>query len=409
MNFIYNCILQLLWVFYKIASLFNSKARNWVAGQKKLKTLINLEDGYSVKTIWFHCASAGEFQQALPIITEIKKKNTTIPVIVSFFSPSGYEMFKNHELVDRSFYLPLDLERRAERFVKFINPLLVIFIKHEVWHNISRELKKMSVPYIFVSSNFNSKQYYFKYGSGYFQNALINANHIFLQTASSKEYLQNLGFSNVSHVGDTRIDHIVSDQSKKRNTEILERFKRNRKLWICGSIYAQDLKVLKTAIKSWTKNDCLLLVPHEFKPSIFKTITGHFKNVERYSEVKNQEINSNILLLDEYGLLSKLYKHADLVYVGGGFGRGIHNILEPLRYHKTTFIGPNYSSFPEAVELVNSGVVKSISTSKEVLSIIESAVKNEFPPVEEHLETFFRIHKGASKAIVDYLIKEDLI
>ena len=315
--------------------------------------------------VWFHCASLGEFEQGKPIIEGYKIKHPTHKILLTFFSPSGYEIRKNYDEVDWVFYLPADTKKNAKKFINIVNPIKVIFIKYEFWFNYMAECKKQNIPFYSVSSIFRKEQSFFKYD--WFAKQLNNVSHFFVQDNNSKELLQKIGFSNCTVAGDTRFDSVISNTQNAISIPLIEKFSENKTTIICGSTWPKDEALLAKYIKE-NPNYKYIIAPHEMHHiSELKKQT----NALLFSKADSTNIsNSNVLIIDSIGILSNIYKYGDLAYIGGGFGSGIHNILEAVAYGLPVVFGPNYQKFNEATELINKKGAISISNYTELTSAI---------------------------------------
>ncbi|WP_418637640.1 3-deoxy-D-manno-octulosonic acid transferase [Winogradskyella sp.] len=351
-----------------IASLFNSKLKRGVIGRKntfsKLKKTITPED----KTFWFHCASLGEYEQGLPVFEALKAKHSDHKVVLSFFSPSGYEVRKNAKIADVVVYLPLDSKANAKRFLDLVNPDYTLFVKYEIWPNFLHEIKKRDLKAILISAVFRKDHIFFKWYGSYAKSALFAFNHIFTQDENSKTLLHRIGYNPVSVSGDTRFDR-VSNQLKVDNTvSFIEEFKNDKLCVVFGSSWPDDDKLYMDFINSNTNADVkFVIAPHNIKPSYVASLKSQL-NVKTicYSELTEHQnlAHYKVFVLDTIGYLSKAYSYADMAYVGGGAGTtGLHNILEPAVFGIPILIGKNYDKFPEAKELINLGGVTSLANS----------------------------------------------
>ena len=378
MSILYTISIHFYVITIHIASIFNAKANLWVKGRKNIFQKLAKLTKEDQDIVWFHCASLGEFEQGKPIIEGYKIKHPTHKILLTFFSPSGYEIRKNYDGVDWVFYLPADTKKNAKKFINTVNPLKVIFIKYDFWFNYMYELNKNNIPFYSASSIFREEQAFFKYN--WFEKQLNNISHFFVQDQNSKELLKNIGFSNCTVVGDTRFDSVITNNKNFIRIPLIEKFCENKTTIICGSTWPKDESLLEKYIKK-NPNYNYIIAPHEMQNiSELKKQTSALL----FSKANNTNIrNSNVLIIDSIGILSNIYKYGDLAYIGGGFGSGIHNILEAVAYGLPVVFGPNYQKFKEANELIELGVAKSISNYSEleitILSYInfnESIAKN---------------------------------
>ena len=361
MSILYTISIQLHIIAIHIAALFNAKAKLWVKGRKTIFQKLTEAIKEDKDIVWFHCASLGEFEQGKPIIEGYKLKYPNHKILLTFFSPSGYEIRKNYDLADWVFYLPSDTKKNAKKFISIVNPIKAIFIKYEFWFNYMAELNKKNIAFYSVSSIFRREQYFFKYD--WAANQLNNVSIFFVQDKNSKELLQNIGFTNCTVAGDTRFDSVIANTQKTVSIPLIEEFSKNKTTIICGSTWPRDEALLAKYIKE-NPNYNYIIAPHEIlRISVLQKQT----NALLFSKSDNTNINnSNVLIIDSIGILSNVYKYGDLAYIGGGFGSGIHNILEAATFGLPLVFGPNYQKFKEANELIELGGAKSISNYSEL-------------------------------------------
>jgi len=369
MSILYTISIQLYIIAIHIAALFNAKAKLWVKGRKTIFQKLTEAIKEDQDIVWFHCASLGEFEQGKPIIEGYKLKYPNHKILLTFFSPSGYEIRKNYDGVDWVFYLPSDTKKNAIQFLSIVNPIKVIFIKYEFWFNYMNELNKSNTPLYSVSSIFRKEQSFFKYD--FFANQLNNISHFFVQDQNSKELLKNIGINNCTVTGDTRFDSVIANTQNAISIPLIEEFSENKTTIICGSTWPKDEALLVKYIKE-NPNYNYIIAPHEM---------NHINELKKqtnallFSKADSTNIsNSNVLIIDSIGILSNIYKYGDLAYIGGGFGVGIHNILEAVAYGLPVVFGPNYQKFKEANELIALGGAKDISNHSELETIILSFI-----------------------------------
>ena len=405
MLFLYNLILLFASQLVKLLALFNPKMKLFVDGRKgvfeKIREKINPTD----KTIWFHAASLGEYEQGLPVIEQIKIKYPEHKIVVTFFSPSGYEVRKNNTTADLTIYLPLDTKHNAQLFVELVHPEMVFFIKYEFWPNYLNELKKRTIKTYLISGIFRENQAFFKGYGGFYRNALNTFDYFFVQNENSKKLLESIGFTNVKISGDTRFDRVVSILERDNSLDFIEQFKDQKTTIVIGSSWPKDESLLINYINSASADLKFIIAPHNIhKPEIDKLQTLITKKTILYSEKENQNLNEfQVFIIDTIGILTKIYSYADIAYVGGGFGNpGVHNILEPATFGVPIVIGPNYSHFAEATALVHQGGCVSISNQKELNEALDNLISNEDIQHEKgHIcETFVQMNKGATVTIL---------
>jgi 3-deoxy-D-manno-octulosonic-acid transferase len=405
MLFLYNLILLFASQLVKLLALFNPKMKLFVDGRKgvfeKIREKINPTD----KTIWFHAASLGEYEQGLPVIEQIKIKYPEHKIVVTFFSPSGYEVRKNNTVADLTIYLPLDTKHNAQLFVELVHPEMVFFIKYEFWPNYLNELKKRIIKTYLISGIFRENQAFFKVYGGFYRNALNTFDYFYVQNENSKKLLQSIGFTNVKISGDTRFDRVVSILERDNSLDFIEQFKDQKTTIVIGSSWLKDESLLVNYINSASADLKFIIAPHNIhKPEIDKLQTLITKKTILFSEKENQNLNEfQVFIIDTIGILTKIYSYADIAYVGGGFGNpGVHNILEPATFGVPIVIGPNYSHFAEATALVHQGGCVSISNQKELNEAFDNLISNEDIQHEKgHIcETFVQMNKGATVTIL---------
>ena len=367
MNSLYNISIQLYVIAIRFASLFNAKAKLWVNGKKNIFQKIEEVTKGEQNIVWFHCASLGEFEQGKPIIEGYKQKYPSHKILLTFFSPSGFEIRKNYEGVDWVFYLPADTKSNAKKFISIVKPIKVIFIKYEFWFNYMAELKKQNISFYSVSAIFRDGQAFFKYN--WFANQLKNITHFFVQDKTSADLLKSIGLTNHTISGDSRFDSVLSTTQNPKSFPLIKQFCKTKPTIICGSTWLKDETLLSQFIKENPQYN-YIIAPHEMHHiSHLQKQTG----AQLFSTSNTENINSNnVLIIDSIGILSSIYQYANIAYIGGGFGSGIHNILEAITFGLPVIFGPNYQKFNEAAELIALGGAKSISNYTELTLAIDS-------------------------------------
>ena len=368
-------IISIAIIFYvigiAIAALFNKKARLWINGRKHLFRQLEVTFNGTEHPIWIHSASLGEYEQARPIIERIKHDHPDAKVLVTFFSPSGYEIRKNDKLPDYVFYLPADTLRNARKFVHIVQPQMAIFIKYEFWFNYMKTLSDSKIPFYYVSAIFRPSQYFFKPWGKWFANQLKRCSGFFVQNEQSKKLLQSIDIQNVEICGDTRFDRVSAIAKQAYSLPFIEQFKHNSKLIVAGSSWGPDEQLLAQLLQK-TDDYKLVIAPHEINRTeeVMKTFSA-FK-VIKYTEIENHHLsNYNVLIIDTIGILSKIYKYANVSYIGGAFKTGLHNILEAAVFGMPLFFGPKYDHFNEAVMLVNARGAFSVTHFEQMLEILQ--------------------------------------
>ncbi len=378
MSRLYNIIIYLAIGVIRMAALFNNKLSLFVKGRKGVFKTISSKLSDTDNVIWFHSASLGEFEQGIPIIEKLKKAYPNCKILVTFFSPSGYEVRKNYPLADCVTYLPFDTPKKASQFVAQVKPKLAVFIKYEFWPNFLSALKQKEVPTLLVSGIFRPNQLFFKWYGDFYRKALQSFTHFFVQNKDSKDLLSGIGLNNVTVSGDTRFDRVYSITKQRKKLDFIEAFSKGRITLVAGSTWPEDEAIIVNYINNdATENEKFILAPHNIKEEgILKLMASCSKPVCRFSD-KNKDSKAQVLIIDSIGLLTSVYAYANIAYVGGGFNKsGIHNILEPATYGMPVIIGPNFDRFKEARELLSLKACVSITNRQSFNKIYKELVSN---------------------------------
>lgn len=409
MLFLYNLVVILASQLLKLVAHFSPKMKLFVDGRKSVfQTLANKIQS-SDKTIWFHAASLGEYEQGLPVIEAMKQQFPNHKIVVTFFSPSGYEVRKNNTVADVTVYLPLDTISNAKKFISLVHPEMAFFIKYEYWPNYLNELKKQQIKTYLISGILRENQAFFKWYGGFYRNALKTFDYFFVQNESSKNLLQSIGFNNVKVSGDTRFDRVVSILERDNSLDFIEQFKDNKTTIVIGSSWPKDESLLVNYINQSSDDVKFIIAPHNIKSEQIQELKNAVsKKTILYSEKNNVDLsNSNVFIIDTIGILTKIYSYADIAYVGGGFGNpGVHNILEPATFGVPVVIGPNYSHFAEATALVNMEGCISIQNQIQLNEAFDLLLHNEDERLEKgHIcSTFVQMNKGATQTIMNHIL-----
>ncbi|WP_111880003.1 glycosyltransferase N-terminal domain-containing protein [Aequorivita sp. CIP111184] len=410
MHTVYNLLIYLASFGLSIVARFNKKMKLFVNGRKDVFEILQQQISSEDKTIWFHCASLGEFEQGVPIMEALKKLKPDHKIVVSFFSPSGFEIKKNTPLADAVVYLPMDTQLNAKKFIATIHPSMALFVKYEFWPNYLFELQKKNIPTLLVSGVFREKQIFFKPFGGFMRKALATFEHFFVQDENSERLLQSIGFKNIKVSGDTRFDR-VSHQIQMDNTlKFADEFKGNSICIVCGSIWQEDEAILLDYINSAPENVKFIIAPHKIEPDKIEAFTKNIlKKTVLHSKIDEVNISEYaVLIIDCIGLLSKLYSYADIAYVGGAMGKtGLHNILEPATFGVPIIIGKNYENFPEALRLRDLAGLFSVENADECSEILSKFInnadfRNKTGMISGH---FVNKNIGATKKIINYIIE----
>jgi len=405
MLFLYNLVIHIAGFFLRIVALFSPKIKLFVEGRKKVFSILEEKINPDDKTIWFHSASLGEYEQGLPVIEKIKEKYPSHKIIVTFFSPSGYEVRKNNTVADLTIYLPLDTKSNAKKFMKLVHPELAFFIKYEFWLNYLKELETKKTPTYLISGIFRDNQMFFKWYGGFYRKALKAFTYFFVQNEKSKQKVESLNFNNVIVSGDTRFDRVNAILERDNSLDFIENFKNNQPVVVIGSSWPKDEVILTEYINQAPKNVKFIIAPHNIKADQITNLKSQItKSTILFSEKENKDLsNYNVLLVDTVGLLTKIYSYGTIAYVGGGFGNpGIHNILEPATFGIPIVIGPNYSNFAEAVSLVELQGCSVISNHNELKNALDKLLSDQEFYIEksEICRLFIQNNKGATETIM---------
>jgi 3-deoxy-D-manno-octulosonic-acid transferase len=418
MLFLYNLIVVTAGFLLKIIAFFSPKIKLFVNGRKGVFDILKQKIKPSDQTIWFHAASLGEYEQGLPVMESIKEKFPDHKIVLTFFSPSGFEVRKNNTIADVTIYLPLDTKNNAQKFIELVHPQKVFFIKYEFWLNYLNELKKQNTQTYLISGVFRENQIFFKWYGGFYRKALGTFTYFFVQNKSSKKLLIAIGFANVKISGDTRFDRVVSILERDNSLDFIENFKNNTTTIVIGSSWPKDEDLLVNFINHTNQKVKFIIAPHnikkeqiqELKNSITKKTVLFSDVVETLHATSLQKTNLNdfdVFIIDTVGILTKIYSYADIAYVGGGFGNpGVHNILEPATFGLPIVIGSNYAHFAEATALVKKGGCLSVSNQETLNKILNTLILSPIDRnrIGEISRNFVQNSKGATKIILNSIV-----
>ena len=373
----YNISIYLYQLAIWLVSPFNKKAKLWIDGRRVKFNNSTTQQFNNSKLAWFHCASLGEFEQGRPVIEKFRQTFPDHKILLTFFSPSGYEVRKNYVGADFVHYLPSDTPTNAREFIEYFNPSIAFFVKYEFWYNYLRVLHEKRIPVISFSAIFRGNQTFFHWYGGFQRNILKYFTHIFVQNKSSLELLQSIGIQNVTIGGDTRFDRVKQIADARKNLPIIETFRDGKPLLIIGSCWQEDFEVIAPFLNTFEKELKVIIAPHEIHEEEIEQWRKLLKNDSiKYSDVVNlnnkfllsnpYHPNPNTLIIDNIGMLSSLYQYADFAWIGGAYGKGLHNILEAATFGLPIFFGnKNYKKFQEAVDLEELNGAKSIADTAE--------------------------------------------
>ena len=403
----YNLGIYFMSLFIRLVSPFKRKARLMIDGHKSVFNLLEKEIDKKAKYIWFHVASLGEFEQARPLIEEIKNSKPEYKILLTFFSPSGYEVRYNYPLADIVTYLPFDTKKNARRFLELTNPHMVIFIKYEFWYNYINEIYQSRIPVYLVSAIFRKNQSFFKKLRSPYRNMLSLYTHFFVQDDESHKLLQKHGIKNVTVAGDTRIDRVIEIQKQTVNLPIVEKFiDKGSIIFIAGSSWPADEDIFINYFNSHP-NLKLIIAPHEIDESHLTEIEKKLSRPsQRYSGLTDTDtVNADCMIIDCFGLLASVYRYADIGYIGGGFGDGIHNLPEAAVYGIPVIFGPNFIKFREAHDLIATGGGFTIKNRAEFNKLMESFINE--PELREkagkEAKNYIFSNSGATNTILNHI------
>jgi len=412
MFFLYNLITAFAAFLLKFSAYFSPKMKLFVEGRQTVFTTLSRKIMAYDKSIWFHAASLGEYEQGLPVMEKMKKKFPNHLIVLTFFSPSGYEIRKKNTIADVTVYLPLDTKKNAQKFIRLVRPEMVFFIKYEYWPNYLKELKEKQIRTFLISGIFRKNQLFFMWYGGFYRKALATFEHFFVQNTSSKELLLQLGKSNATVSGDTRFDRVTSILEKDNSLDFINEFKNDKLTIVAGSSWPKDESLLLDFINATRHQVKLIVAPHNIKPDQIQELKNRIsKKAVLFSEKETKNLSEyDVFIIDTIGILTKIYSYADIAYVGGGFGQpGVHNILEPATFGVPIIIGPNYNHFGEAIALVHMQGCLSISTMEELNETLETLIQNEDIRHEKgHIcGAFVEMNTGATEKILSYILNKN--
>ena len=421
--FFYTIFLWLLRAVLQVASLFNPKAKKWVIGRKGIFKKMDQAIPAGGQIIWMHCASLGEFEQGRPLLEKIRadmaNRKLHYRVLLTFFSPSGYEAQKNYAGADWVFYLPVDGPRNAKRFLEIVQPSLVIFVKYEFWYYYLKKIKYKNIPLLLISALFTKDMPFFKWYGKLQRKILSRFDHLFVQNQESKKLLDEIGFSSICSVsGDTRFDRVIEIAATATKIPSIEKFIGNSRVIIAGSTWPEDEVVLQKAFTTISDHRLkLIIVPHEITNKTLKEIKKLFPNSLLFSALSSQNAtNTNVLIIDNIGMLSRLYSYASIAYIGGGLtNSGVHNVLEAAVYYKPVLFGSYFHQYNEAIGLVQAGGGLPFYDKKRdgvmLGELLEALLINEeeYACRSKAAGEFVQAKKGAVQKIVQFIQENRLL
>lgn len=414
---LYNIFLWLFGAGTRIASLFNGKAKKWVQGRKGLFTRLAETIPSKEKIIWMHCASLGEFEQGRPVIEQLRIRYPGHKLLLTFFSPSGYEVRKKYEGADWVFYLPLDGPRNAKRFLAITNPVLVIFVKYEFWYYYLKKIKYREIPLLLISALFRKDMSFFKWYGGIQRKILSRFDRLFVQDASSWKLLDEIGLGPITSIsGDTRFDRVQEIAGKFEPIPAIENFIRGAKAMVAGSTWPEDEDLLEQLMKNLPAGSLkLIIAPHELYDNRLASLQKKFPSAVLFSELSKtgHAGAGDCLIIDNFGMLARLYNYGYLTYVGGGLKKmGVHNVLEAAVYAKPVLMGPYYHKYIEAVGLVKSKGGIEIANAEDMTEKVNLYLSNNdncYTVASDAAGHFIQAHAGATQRIIDHIQENRLL
>lgn len=412
MLFLYHLLIHIATAILPLVALFNSKIKLFVQGRKASFAILQQKIQPADRVFWIHVASLGEYEQGLPIMEALKQQFPTHKIVLTFFSPSGYEVKKNNTLADATLYLPMDTKQNAKTFLKLAHPEKVFFVKYEYWPNYLNQLKQQAIETYLVSGIFRPDQVFFKWYGGFYRQALTAFTYFFVQNQQSQQLLATLQLNNSEVVGDTRFDRVSQILEQDNTLPFLEELThgKTKQTLVVGSSWPQDEKIIVDYINQTSDQELkVVLAPHNIKS---EQINQLYESIRKPKQLHSQYIAGTtdlsevqVYIIDAYSLLTKAYSYASIAYVGGGFGAGIHNILEAATFGTPILIGPNYKKFQEAKDLIQQGSCIVINNETDFINILSKLLTNETLRCElSQISTdFILANKAATTKIMSHV------
>ncbi len=403
MLLLYNLGVRFYFILIWVASYINKKANLWIKGRK------NIKYKHFDKSAWFHFASLGEYEQGLPVLSSYRAQFPSIPIVITFFSPSGYEIRKNTPYADAVYYLPLDTAANAQHFINTINPTIAVFTKYEYWYHYFYELNRFNVPLFVISGIFRPGQVFFKWYGGLHRRMLGFVTRFFVQDEESKTLLQQINVTNVTVSGDTRFDRVWANAQSPKSFPEIAAFAKGHKAFIAGSTWPEDEDLLLQLIKAHAKWK-FIIAPHEISEEKIQKLlallpgdlSARYSQLDPNSSSEHHLLKAQVLIIDNVGMLSSLYQYGDIAYIGGGFGVGIHNTLEAAAFGLPVIFGPNYQRFKEAKDLIAIQSGFSINSADELKNafVFLTDDENRHQNISQKTKQYVQEHTGATEAIM---------
>lgn len=405
MNFLYQIGIQLASFLLPVTGLFSAKMKLFVEGRKNVFSVLEEKINKDDQWIWMHVASLGEYEQGLPVMEQLKQQHPEYKIVLTFFSPSGFEVRKNNKIADVTLYLPLDTRKNARRFLHLVNPVMAFFIKYEFWPNYLNELGKRKIPTYLVSGIFRPSQLFFKPYGNFYRNALKSFSRFFVQNEDSLKLLQSIGFTNVTVNGDTRFDRVAQIVERVQPLDFIEKFREGMFTIVIGSSWPEDEEIYLPVLNK-SSGIKWIIAPHNIKTAEITALRNKIsRKTVLFSNRENEDVaDADVFIIDTIGILTSIYAYADIAYVGGGFKTGLHNILEPATFGIPVIIGPEYGKFQEAKDLVALGsclvVHNTNELSKVLLQLEDTGYRKELGMRNKH---FVLQNKNATQVVMQYV------
>ncbi|GGX05898.1 3-deoxy-D-manno-octulosonic acid transferase [Aquimarina muelleri] len=410
MSILYNIFIAIFNRLLPVIGLLSPKLELFANGRELVFQVLNKKILAEDRVLWFHCASLGEYEQGVPVMEVLKKKYPNHKLLVTFFSPSGYEAKKKSTLADVIVYLPLDTRSNAKRFIKLVNPELAVFVKYEFWPNYLKTLQSHNIPTVFISAAFRKDQAFFKWYGTFMRNVLKTVDHFFVQDVISKTLMEKQGFVNLTVSGDTRFDRVSRQIEMDNHVDFISDFVNNRLCIVIGSSWQQDEEVFIDFVNHAPDTLCFIIAPHEIKENSVSLLQQKIKKKTVLYSEKDEVIlkNKQVFIMNSIGYLSRIYSYADIAYVGGAMGTGgLHNILEPATFGIPIIIGKNFEKFREAIQLQKLAGLFSVSNADEFAIITNKLIEDKKFREKTGMISghFINSNTGATRTILEYLSK----
>lgn len=408
MRLVYNFVIRVFSLTAWVASLWSQKAADWHRGRKNLPEKIAGSLSRDEACLWVHCASLGEFEQGRPVIEELRRLAPGLKIVLTFFSPSGYNVRRNYKGADHVFYLPADTRTNAVKFIDAVNPVAAVFIKYEFWYNYLETLHSRGIPAVLVSGIFRPGQHFFRWYGSFFRKTLSFFSHLFVQDKASAGLLRGIGIGNVTVSGDTRFDRVAGITRLQDGIAALARFAADAKVMVCGSTWPEDEEIIARYRRENPGRLKYIIAPHEVGEHSIERLKKNFgQRILFYSSYNPATLDDyDVFVIDTIGLLSTAYRYGQMAVIGGGFGKGIHNILEAAAWSKPVLFGPEHRKFREATGLISAGGAFTFSCFRQFAEDVEKLLSDDAVMISAALAAgrYIAENQGATKMVVDYLL-----